>query len=843
MSWIRSFGSSENRFVDLKTLLPEVPELGSASHVVRILAENLLRNHAGDTEAAVELLSGLLGRREAVPFRPRRVIMQDAAGLPALLDIAGLRDISVAAGGEPSAVKLHCQADLVVDHSTTISFTGPGAVRRNLDTEYAHNAERYAFLRWAEQALNGLRIFPPGEGIIHQINLERIGAPVVSDGGWVIPDTVIGTDSHTPMINGLGVLGWGVGGLEATAAMLGNTIWLPPPRILGVRLSGRPATGTLITDIALRLTERLRRENVVECYLEFLGEGVQSLSVPDRATLSNMTPEYGASAALFPADEATIAYLQQTGRAEAAYLTREYLQLAPSGIVDDTTYERIIDFDLSEVRATVSGPSLPHQALSLCDVPATLPVPPAKGTNAAVLDHGSVVLAAITSCTNTSNPHAMVAAGLLARNAVRRGLNLPSHVRASFSPGSQSVPAYLDALGLLEDLETIGFWLVGFGCMTCVGNSGELDPAVASQVVESRLNVAAVLSGNRNFESRIHPLIRSNFLASPPLVIAYALAGTVSRDLEREPVAIVSGEAIFLRDIWPDRSEIDAFVNRIPESAYHQNNPAQHLWDMVPKQSGPLFPWADNSTYLLRPEVRLDRPKGRVLEVARALLILGDAVTTDHISPVGRIAADSPAGQYLRALGMKPAEFNTYGSRRGNAPVMRLGTFANPRLANVLADGSLGWITKHLPDGAMMTIPEAATRYEAEGTPLVIIAGENYGTGSARDWAAKGTRALGIRAVLARSFERIHRSNLILVGVLPVEWQDRPPLNGSETFAIDLPVTDLRPGGELNIKVSAADGRITLHKAVCRLDTPAELEIWLQGGLMAAAVGSVSNGL
>ncbi len=829
--WITQFyaDASSDKYVDLTKVAKHFPDLARSPRVIQIFAENIIRN----TECGVEdEIERLLGRRGEVAFYPHRVVMQDASGLPALLDIAALRDCAAERGLPPESVDLACPAHLVIDHSVRADTTGRGAANANLDVEYRENAERFKFLRWASQAFPNLTVVPPGNGIIHQINLEQLSSVIVKKRNWVYPDTLVGTDSHTPMINALGVLGWGLGGVEATPVLLGVPIHLPPPQIFGIRLEGRPAAGVLMTDIALRLTERLRKEGVVDSFLEFFGPGASGLNVPDRATLSNMTPEYGATCSLFPIDASTLRYLRGTGRVVQAHLAARYLDRQPLLANNDAPrkYDRTIIFDLSAVRATVAGPFLPHQACDLAEVATTVPegVP-----NSSSVADGDVVIAAITSCTNTSNPAAMVAAGLLARNAIRLGLRLPPHIKASFSPGSRAVPKYLDSLGLLAPLEDLGFGLAGFGCMTCVGNSGELEARTAQAIRDHGLNVAAVLSGNRNFESRVHPAVRSNYLASPPLVVAYALAGTVRLDLGNDAIAEVDGRDVFLKDLWPTQDEIESNVGRITAEAFAPDTGPDARWSALADVQGQRFGWSETSTYLVRPAIQVLPPNHTVLSGAKPLLVLGDSVTTDHISPVGRIAADSPAGRYLSDLGVVPHEFNTYAGRRGNATIMRYGTFANPRLKNALAGGREGWFTRLTPQGNIVTIAGAADHFAQNGTQLVIVAGENYGTGSARDWAAKGTAALGVRAVLARSFERIHRTNLALVGVLPLEWNDCPDLQGDESFDIAMSPERVTPGAVLALSISRAGKLIGTFGVKCRLDTKSQVTCWLNGGFLA----------
>ncbi|MGO4574196.1 aconitate hydratase [Microvirga sp. 2TAF3] len=815
--------------IDLERAAERWPALATLPTTLLTFVEALLRSGRPDRE---ERIDEVIARETDLIFLPHRVLMQDYAGLPALLDVAGLRDALAERGFDPHTLQLARPVDLVVDHSIIATTTGPGADRANLQREYAGNAERFAFLRWAEQAFPNLSIVPPGHGIVHQINLERLGVPIRAEAGWIFPDSLIGTDSHTPMAGGLGTLGWGVGGIEATAVLLGLPVTIAPPRTIGVRLNGRPRAGVLATDVALRLTQFLREHGVVGGLVEFFGPGASWLSVPDRASIANMAPEYGATCALFPFDERCADYLRLTGRAKAAGRLERYLARQPLWRAERTRrFDLELDFDLAEVGRGVAGPSLPHQLRTLAQVPSTIK---AAHPSRDELSDGDVVLAAITSCTNTSNPAAIVAAGLLARNAVARGLSVHPRIKTSFSPGSRAVPAYLEALGLLAPLQRLGFWVAGYGCMTCVGNSGELDARVEQAVQAEGLNVAAVLSGNRNFQARIHPLIRSNYLASPPLVVAYALAGTVLRDLDRDPVAEAADGPVFLRDLWPDEAEIAAALVRIGPAGHNSESGPDEAWQALSAASGACFPWETGSSYLRRPIIETAAPSDTVLTGARILLHLGDAVTTDHISPVGRIAPESPAGLWLEAGGIARAEFNTYGARRGNAEVMRRGTFANPQLRNFAVERP-GWWARHMPDGDIDTIDAVAARYRASGTPTVIVAGENYGIGSARDWAAKGTSALGVRAVIARSFERIHRTNLALAGVLPLQCEDLPDLTGNVTLDISVAPDAVAPGAILPLEISCGvvRGQATLR---CRLDTAFEVECWRAGGMLAAAL-------
>ncbi len=770
-------------------------DLAAVPFTGRVLLESLLRT--GDTK-----LAATLGTRMAcgedpdleMPFRPARVLMQDYTGIPLLVDLAALRDRLA----EPDRVGLALPVDVVVDHSVQADFTGtPDALARNEARELSRNQERYAFLTWAERAFDGLRVIPPGQGIVHQVNVEQLATVVAEDPDGVLrPDTVVGTDSHTTMVNGLGVLGWGAGGLEVEAMMLGLSQPIGVPPVVGVRLTGVLSPGTSATDVVLALTARLRAEDVRGLMLEFTGPGVGALSAPDRCTIANMAPEYGAMTAFFPVDAETLDYLRRTGRpTEHVHRTQEYLRrqglLRVEG--DQPVFGRVIEFDLGEVGPCLAGPSRPDQRLCLADLPGSFadlhPAPPR--TEAGVTD-GDLVIAAITSCTSTSNPAAMLAAGVLARRAVERGLSVPTHVKTSLSPGSRSVTAYLRASGLLDDLEALGFHVAGYGCMTCNGGSGQLNPGVDDAVDRAGLTVAAVLSGNRNFESRVHERVRAGYLASPALVVALALAGNVRVDLEGEPLGLdPDGAAVFLRDLWPDSNELRSLEKRHVVPALFTAEPMPDTpWCGTETPSTSRYPWDERSTYI-RPPAYVDATAGRApLEGARVLVALGDDVSTDHISPVGAIPASSPAGRYLRERGER--DFNSYGSRRGNHEVMARGTFGNPRLRNLLVGpGDSGGTTLHLPTGDLLPVFEAAERYAGEATPLIVLGGRSYGMGSSRDWAAKGPWLLGVRAVLAESIERIHRANLCAMGILPLLLPDGSSwtqlgLTGQETFNLSL---------------------------------------------------------
>jgi aconitate hydratase len=858
-------------------------DLGRAPVTVKIMLENLLR-HAGGGVVAEDDVTTLAAWRpdrpaEAeIPFMPSRVILQDFTGVPAIVDLAAMRDAMADLGGDPAAVNPLVPADLVIDHSVQVDrFGEPGAFAFNVEREYDRNGERYQLLRWAQTAFRDLRVVPPGTGIVHQVNLEYL-ATVVADrpdgsGGRIaFPDTLVGTDSHTTMINGLGILGYGVGGIEAEAVLLGQPLYQPMPHVVGVRLAGALPRGATATDLVLVVTEMLRRHGVVGAFVEFAGDGLAGLSLADRATISNMSPEFGATATLFPIDDETLAYLRLTGRtAERVGLVERYakaqgLWRAPG---DGPTFNETLTLDLGSVAPSVAGPRRPQDRVLLEDLPANFagafPGPGSAspdgvtvevGGTSATIRNGSVAIAAITSCTNTSNPTVMIGAGLIARNAVARGLRVSRAVKTSLAPGSKAVTGYLEAAGLMAPLETLGFALAGYGCTTCIGNSGPLDPAVATAVEANDLVVAAVLSGNRNFEGRIHPLARASYLASPPLVVAFALAGRVDVDLTTEPLGFdEGGEPVFLADIWPAPDEIRSVIGSSIDPELFRRTYAtvfdgDDRWRALPIPSGNRYAWRDDSTYIARPPfldgVATEAADVRDIIGARALAVLGDSVTTDHISPAGSIAPSSPAGQWLQANGVGPLDFNSYGSRRGQHEVMIRGTFANIRLRNALADGREGPCTVHLPDGEAGFIYDLAMRYAAEGVPLIVLAGREYGSGSSRDWAAKGPALLGVRAVLAESYERIHRSNLVGMGVLPLQFQPGDSvaslgLTGRETFAI-LGLTDgLRPRQSVTViahrdEAAGGDGGERRFSAIARLDGPIDVEYYRAGGILPAVL-------
>ncbi len=848
-------------------------------YTVRVLLEMALRNGGGDhvEEADILGLANWPAPSEAnVPFMPARVILQDFTGVPTIADLAGMRDAFARMGGDPLAIDPHVPVDLVIDHSVQVDAFGTRfAFARNVEREYERNGERYRFFRWAQGAFPGLRVVPPGMGIVHQVNLEHLAEVVVvreRNGKRIaLPDTLVGTDSHTTMVNALGVLGWGVGGIEAEAAMLGQALMMQPPSVIGFEFRGALQPGVTATDLVLTVTERLREYGVVGRYVEFCGDGLSALSIPDRATLSNMSPEFGSTAATFPVDAETIRYLRATGREENADLVEAYCRAQGLFREDGRPlpdFSDVLGLDLSEVEPSVAGPSRPQDRVALSRAgesfrgafprdpsPVHLPVASLvpEGAEGAVttaedctVDHGSVVIAAITSCTNTSNPSVMVAAGLVARKAVERGLESKPWVKTSLAPGSRVVTDYLERAGLLESLDRLRFNLVGYGCTTCIGNSGPLPDALEAAIAEHDLAVAAVLSGNRNFEGRIHPRVRAAYLASPPLVVAYALAGTMDIDLTRDPIGTDrDGQPVFLADIWPSAEEIrDVIATAITPDLYEHEYgtiwEGDERWRALAAPTGARMQWDPESTYVREP------PFYRGVEDAardltdivgmRALAVLGDSVTTDHISPAGTIPPDSPAGRWLIEHGVERADFNSYGARRGNHEVMVRGTFANIRLRNALVPGVEGGVTALQPSGEVMSIYDAAERYRAEGVPLIILAGREYGSGSSRDWAAKGTMLLGVRVVIAASYERIHRSNLVGMGVLPLQFPDDTTreslgLDGTETFAVH-GLAALEPRGRVAVTAARADGSTVEFDALARVDTPVEIQYLRHGGIL-----------
>ena len=840
---------------------------------IKVLLESALRSLDGFVVTAddVEHLCRWRPDEDSpveVPFLPGRVVLQDFTGVPAVVDLAALRDACRRLGGDPQRVNPLVPCDLVVDHSVQVDYFGRAdALRLNARLEFERNLERYELLKWGQGAFAGFQVVPPATGIVHQVNLEYLARVVMERDGVAFPDSLVGTDSHTTMINGLGVVGWGVGGIEAEAVMLGQPISMLAPRVVGFRLHGSPREGTTATDLVLTVTQILRKVGVVGQFVEFFGPGLDALSLPDRATIANMAPEYGATMGFFPVDDVTLAYLRLTGRSPRTVdLVERYTKAQGLWRQRDVepAFSRVMELDLGTVEPSLAGPRRPQDRVSLAsmksawrqelettyargaDDPGRAGVEVEHADGSYPLRHGAVAIAAITSCTNTSNPSVMVGAGLLAAKAVERGLTVPPWVKTSLAPGSRVVTSYLERSGLMPALERLGFHLVGYGCTTCIGNSGPLPDEVAAAVKAGDLVVASVLSGNRNFEGRINPHVRANYLASPPLVVAYALAGTVDVDLTSEPIGTGrDGRPVFLRDLWPTAAEVRAAVEKClsPDQfteRYADVFSGSEEWRAIRVSGGELFRWQPDSTYVRHPpffsELGLEPEPTQPIRGARVLAFLGDSVTTDHISPAGSIALDSPAARYLLAHGVEQREFNSYGARRGNHEVMMRGTFANIRLRNRLVPGVEGGVTLHLPSGERMSIYDAAMRYRDESTPLVVLAGEEYGTGSSRDWAAKGTSLLGVRAVIASSFERIHRSNLVGMGVLALELADGRTagslgLDGTETYDVDLPEV-LAPRQRLEVTARREDGRATRFEVICRVDTPVEVEYYRHGGIL-----------
>jgi len=850
---------------------------------IRVLLESVLRNcdNFAVTEQDVRNLAAWNAAEPApqeIPFKPSRVVLQDFTGVPAVVDLAAMRAAMERLGGDPEKINPLIPVDLVVDHSVQVDFFGGrDSLAKNVEIEYERNRERYEFLRWGKQALSNFRVVPPNVGIVHQVNLEYL-ATVVSlrdsaDGLVAMPDSLVGTDSHTTMINGLGVLGWGVGGIEAEANMLGQPLYMLMPEVIGFELTGRLPSGATATDMVLRVTEILRKEGVVNKFVEFFGEGMQGMSVENRATIANMAPEYGATMGFFPVDGVTLDFLRATGRSrDQVTLVERYCKEQGLFRTDDVDiiYTKRLSLDLGTVEPSLAGPKRPQDRVPLRQMQAsfrdalTAPVGkagfglpgeklPAKGvvkTNGQGVEigHGAVVIAAITSCTNTSNPSVMIGAGLLAKKAVERGLTVPGYVKTSLAPGSRVVTDYLDRAGLTEPLGKLGFYTVGYGCTTCIGNSGPLPEEVSAAITEGDLVASAVLSGNRNFEGRVNPMTKANYLASPPLVVAYAIAGTTDIDLVNDPIGKdPSGQPVYLKDIWPSAEEIrDVVAGAIePEMFVNQYETAvkgDALWNAIPVAGGASYQWNESSTYIQHPPF-LDslgsgvEPEIRPIRGARVLALLGDSVTTDHISPAGSISADSPAGRYLEAAGVHKRDFNSYGSRRGNDRIMVRGTFANIRIRNQIAGGKEGGWTRHLPDGEIMSIYDAAMKYIDEGVPLVVIAGTEYGTGSSRDWAAKGTMLLGVKAVIAASYERIHRSNLVGMGVLPLQfaggetWQSLG-LTGTEVIDIEDLDESLQPRSSTKVKFTDEAGNVREVECLVRIDTPVEMQYYRNGGIL-----------
>lgn len=888
---IREFETSSGKHASYASLhaLEESEDiaLSSLPYSIRILLEAALRKCDGflvSKEDVKRIASWSPTQSPAeIPFMPSRVILQDFTGVPAVVDIAALRDAMVALGGDPSKVNPQVPVDLVIDHSVQVDISGlfPDAEERNLEIEYHRNMERYQFLKWGQQSLDNFRAVPPGRGIVHQVNLEWIANVAREESGIWLMDSLVGTDSHTTMINGLGVLGWGVGGIEAEAVMLGQPIYMLLPEVVGFELKGELRAGVTATDMTLRIVEMLRQHGVVGKFVEFYGAGLANLSLPDRATIANMAPEYGATCGFFPVDEVTLEYMRLSGRDENHIVdVKNYLQAQGMFWTPESStpeFTSTLSLNLADVDPALAGPKRPQDRVNLSSMKShwreslnaeighqghgvdisekdrSIEVSAPDGSNFE-LQHGDVVIAAITSCTNTSNPSVMMAAGLLARNARVRGLKVKPWVKPSLAPGSRVVTEYYDAAELSEDLSEMGFNVVGYGCTTCIGNSGPLDEHIESGIDEGDLIVGSVISGNRNFEGRVHQKVKANYLASPPLVVAYALAGTLDIDFEKDPIGIDSdGVPVMLSEIWPSDAEISASVASSISPQMFRERYADIMqeprWDSIESSSSPLYPWKEESTYVRLPSffegIEPNPSPINPVKGAHVLLKLGDSVTTDHISPAGAFPKSGPAGKYLVSNGVEPRDFNSFGSRRGNHEVMMRGTFANVRIRNQVAPGTEGGFTTHFPSGEVSSIFDASMRYQEEGLSLVVLAGSQYGTGSSRDWAAKGTLLLGIKAVIATSFERIHRSNLVGMGVLPLTFKegesaDTLGLDGSETF--DIPTTaDLVPLSTIPITAHKSDGTTVVFDAIVRLDTPVEVEYYRNGGILQTVLRKLAS--
>ncbi|HEV7279498.1 MAG TPA: aconitate hydratase AcnA [Pirellulaceae bacterium] len=859
-----------------------VAKIDSLPYSIRVLLESALRNVDGfivseDDVRRIASWNPTALPEQEIPFLPARVVLQDFTGVPAVVDLAAMREAMSRLGGDPKKINPLIPVDLVIDHSVQVDrFGTPESLEQNVAIEFERNLERYEFLRWGQKAFANFRVVPPNTGIVHQVNLEYLAKCVFSgkdsQGDVAYPDSLVGTDSHTTMINGLGVVGWGVGGIEAEGVMLGQPIYMLLPEVIGFRLSGALRPGATATDLVLTVTQILRKEGVVNKFVEFFGPGVSNMSLADRATIGNMAPEYGATIGFFPVDAETLRYMQNTGRTkDEVALVEAYCKEQGLFRTDDAPepkFSKVLLLDLADVEPSLAGPKRPQDRVPLAKMKSafqrSLQAPiaergfaldPASLARTATVQmnergseigHGAVVIAAITSCTNTSNPSVMMAAGILAKKAVEKGLSVKPYVKTSLAPGSRVVTEYYRKAGVMDALDQLGFNVVGYGCTTCIGNSGPLPEEVGAAVKEGDLVAAAVLSGNRNFEGRVNPLTRANYLASPPLVVAYALAGTVDVDFDTEPVGYDGkGKPVFLKEIWPTHEEVqtlvrDSVLAEMFLQEYGQVFDGNPMWNAIKISGGELYDWQSESTYIQNPpflaDLTVEIQPVPPIEGARVLLALGDSVTTDHISPAGAISKDSPAGRFLQENGVAPADFNSYGSRRGNDRVMVRGTFANIRIRNALGQGKEGGWTTHFPDGELLSVYDAAMKYQQENVPLVILAGAEYGTGSSRDWAAKGTFQLGVRAVIAASYERIHRSNLVMMGVLPLQfasgetWESLG-LTGTEVF--DIPVADdLKPGAKVSVTATNDQGAAKTFDAIARIDTLVELDYYRNGGIL-----------
>ena len=852
--------------------LKSIGDVSKLPTSMKVLLENLLRNEDGSTVSKedIEAIGHWLKERKSdreIQYRPARVLMQDFTGVPAVVDLAAMRDAVAKAGQDPNQINPLSAVDLVIDHSVMVDkFATPEAFKENVRIEMERNFERYQFLRWGQNAFENFRVVPPGTGICHQVNLEylaKVAWTKEQDGKtYVMPDTLVGTDSHTTMINGLGVLGWGVGGIEAEAAMLGQPVSMLIPEVIGFRMTGKLPEGVTATDLVLTVTQMLRKHGVVGKFVEFYGPGLDNLPLADRATIGNMAPEYGATCGFFPVDQETLRYLELSGRDQDTIdLVEAYAKA--QGMWRETGNEPVftdsLELDLSTVEASLAGPKRPQDRVGMPQLGAAFDLVlessgqgaekeksvPVKGKDYS-LSHGDVVIAAITSCTNTSNPSVLMAAGLVAKKAIEKGLNRKPWVKSSLAPGSKVVTDYLAKAGFTQYLDKLGFNLVGYGCTTCIGNSGPLPDEITDAIREGNLTVSSVLSGNRNFEGRIHQDVKANWLASPPLVVAYALAGTTRIDLSKDPLGDdQNGNPVYLKDIWPSSSEIAEAVQFVDGDMFRREYgevfKGDDEWRSIPIGEGKTYNWSDDSTYVKNPPyfIGIDKPLADLGDVndARVLAVFGDTITTDHISPAGSIKPDSPAGKYLQENGVAVKDFNSYGSRRGNHEVMMRGTFANIRIKNQMLDGVEGGYTRHVPSGKEMSIYDAAMLYQKEQTPLVVLAGKEYGTGSSRDWAAKGTTLLGVKAVIAESFERIHRSNLVGMGVLPLQFMDGEGvqahgLKGDEQISIVGINDNLKPGQMLKVQAKKADGSTAEFEVKCRIDTGNELEYYRSGGIL-----------
>jgi aconitate hydratase len=870
------YGGKTGQYYSLPAL--EKAGLGKVSRLprsLRVVLESALRNFDGlkITEAHLKNLAGWkpTGRRsEEVPFVVARVLLQDMTGVPLVVDFAALREAAKAQGKDPDIIEPLCPAHLIMDHSVQIDTYGsPDSLRKNMEIEFARNRERYEFLKWSAQAFKTFEIVPPGNGICHQINLEYISRVVWQKDDMCYPDSLVGIDSHTTMVNGLGVLGWGVGGIEAEAAMVGQPMYFLEPDVVGVHMTGRVTAGVTATDLVLAITQLLRQKKVVGKFVEYFGEGAASLPIPDRATIGNMSPEYGATCGFFPVDDASCEFLRMTGRGEIVPMVKAYYEaqgmygMPKKGEID---YSEVVEFDLSSVRPAVAGPRRPHDRIDLPDLKIKFQELMAKpfvdggygkgnemtercptGKQGVDVGHGDVLISAITSCTNTSNPGVMLGAGLLAKKAVEKGLKPHARVKTSLGPGSLAVTEYLKNSGLLPYLEQLGYYVAGYGCTTCIGNSGPLDTQIEDAVTKNDIVGAAVLSGNRNFEARIHQAIRANFLMSPPLVVAFGLAGTVNIDMSKDPLGTgKDGKPVYLRDIWPTQEEVAGVMKYATDpgmfkkvfSAFKEGNP---LWDEIPAAVGATYKWQPKSTYVRLPPYfdGFGMQSGKVSDVkgARVLGIFGDSITTDHISPAGGIRPSSPAGKYLQEHGVAVSDFNTYGARRGNHEVMMRGTFANVRIKNLMLPGTEGGITLHQPSGEQMSIYEAAMRYKQEGVPSVVFGGDEYGQGSSRDWAAKGPQLLGVKAVIVRNFERIHRANLVFMGVLPLQFKEGVTaqslnIDGSEKIDIIGIEKGITPMQDVTMVITRKDGMTENVPLRLRIDTPIEIDYYQHGGIL-----------